>query len=30
MPNKTLLYKVHVENQGWGDWVQESRYAGTV
>jgi N-acetylmuramoyl-L-alanine amidase len=26
----TLLYKVHVENKGWGAWVQEGRLAGTV
>lgn len=28
--NKTLLYKVHSENIGWSEWVQEGRLAGTV
>lgn len=28
--NKTLLYKVHSKNIGWGEWVQEGRLAGTI
>lgn len=26
----TLLYQVHIENEGWSAWVQEGRLAGTV
>ena len=27
---RTLLYKTHVENEGWGKWVQEGRVSGTT
>ena len=27
---RTLLYKTHVENEGWGKWVQEGRLSGTT
>lgn len=26
----TLLYQVHIENEGWSAWVQEGRLAGTA
>ena len=27
---ESLLYAVHIQNKGWGQWVQEGRLAGTV
>jgi len=30
MTNKPLQYKVHIQNKGWSDWLQEGRLAGTT